>query len=112
MISFSSTRKDQICQLTTFLDYPQLRMRQSLQPLTCSSPDCFNFNKRNLLQRTSSPGDKWDNGQHTKKDINQYLELCKKTFSDKDGLIWFRLTDYNYPRTALFLLHKYQKEAL
>jgi len=42
-------------------------------------------------------------------EINQNLELCKKSFNDK---FWFQLTDYNYPCTALFLPQKYQKIAL
>ncbi len=29
-----------------------------------------------------------------------------------EGLLWVRLTDYKYPRTALLLPRKYQKEAL
>jgi hypothetical protein len=33
-------------------------------------------------------------------------------FQDKDGLLWVILTDYKYPRTALLLPKKYQKEAL
>jgi hypothetical protein len=33
-------------------------------------------------------------------------------FHDKDGLLWIRLTDYNYPWTALLLPSQYQKEAL
>jgi hypothetical protein len=48
----------------------------------------------------------------TKTDINQNLELCKKVFNDKRGLIDFQLTDYNYPCTALFLPQKYEKKSL
>jgi hypothetical protein len=33
-------------------------------------------------------------------------------FHNKDGLIWVRVTDYKYLRTALLLPRKYQKEAL
>jgi hypothetical protein len=33
-------------------------------------------------------------------------------FHDKEGILWARLTDYKYPRTALLLPKKYQKEAL
>jgi hypothetical protein len=36
----------------------------------------------------------------------------QKFFNDKEGLIWFSLTDYNYPCKALFLQQKIQKEAL
>jgi hypothetical protein len=32
-------------------------------------------------------------------------------FNNKDGLIWVRVTDYKYLRTALLLPRKYQKEA-
>jgi len=33
-------------------------------------------------------------------------------FHDKEGLLWVRLTDYSYPRMALLLPTRYQKEAL
>jgi IS30 family transposase len=33
-------------------------------------------------------------------------------FQDKNKVIWVRLTDYNYPQTALYLLAKYCKEAM
>jgi hypothetical protein len=47
-----------------------------------------------------------------KKDLTQHLEMIKKLFHNKDGLLWIWLTDYNYPGTALLLPKKYQKEAL
>ena len=37
----------------------------------------------------------------SKKDINQNLELIKKMFKDKEGILWIWLTDYNYPWTTL-----------
>jgi Integrase zinc binding domain/Integrase core domain len=33
-------------------------------------------------------------------------------FHDKDNVLWVRLMDYKYPRTALLLPKRYQKEAL
>jgi hypothetical protein len=48
----------------------------------------------------------------TKKDINQHLELMKEMLHSKDSFLWIRLTDYNYPQTALLLSNRYQKEAL
>ncbi len=48
----------------------------------------------------------------SKQDVNQHLELIKKMFHDKDSLLWVRLTDYSYPRTALLLPARYQKEAI
>jgi hypothetical protein len=33
-------------------------------------------------------------------------------FHDKESILWVRLTDYKYPRTALLLPRKHQKEAL
>jgi len=48
----------------------------------------------------------------SRKNVNQHLELIKKMFHDKEGILWVRLTNYNYPRTALLLPKKYQKEAL
>jgi hypothetical protein len=48
----------------------------------------------------------------SKKDINSHADLLKKMFHNKEGLLWVRLTDYKYPRTALLLPRKYQKKAL
>jgi len=50
--------------------------------------------------------------QLSNNDINAHLELLKKMFHEKEGLLWVQLTDYKYPRTALLLPKKYQKEAL
>jgi len=47
-----------------------------------------------------------------KKEVNTHAELLQKMFRNKDGLQWVRLTDYKYPRMALLLPKKYQKEAL
>ncbi len=43
---------------------------------------------------------------------NYHADLLKKIFHDKEGILWVQLTDYKYPRTALLLPRKYQKEAL
>jgi hypothetical protein len=45
-------------------------------------------------------------------EANSHTDLLKKMFHDKEGILWVRLTDYKYPRTALLLPRKYQKEAL
>ncbi len=47
-----------------------------------------------------------------RKDVIAHADLLKKMFHDKAGLLWVRLTDHKYPRTALLLPKKYQKEAL
>ncbi len=39
-------------------------------------------------------------------------DLLRRMFHDKVRNLWVRLTDYKYPRTALLLPKKYQKEAL
>jgi hypothetical protein len=42
-----------------------------------------------------------------------YLQvLAPKLFQDHNKIVWVRLTDYKYPRTALYLPHKYRKMAL
>ncbi len=43
---------------------------------------------------------------------NSLTDLVKRMFHDKDNILWVQLTDYKYPRTALLLPRKYQKEAL
>ncbi len=48
----------------------------------------------------------------SKKDASAHAELLQKMFHYKNGLLWVRLTDYKYLRTALLLPKKYQKEAL
>jgi hypothetical protein len=81
---------------------------------TLSNPTWQSFSKRNPYAHeilTFQSTGKWP-AYLTKKQINQNFELFHKGFQDKNGLIWFLLTDYNYPRTALLLLQKYQKEAL
>jgi hypothetical protein len=45
-------------------------------------------------------------------EANSLTDLVKRIFNDKDNVLWVQLTDYKYPRTALLLLNKYQKEAL
>lgn len=41
------------------------------------------------------------------------LEKCAhKLFQDKNKVVWIRLSDFNYPRTALWLPNKYRKMAL
>jgi hypothetical protein len=45
-------------------------------------------------------------------EANSLTDLAKRIFHDKDNIMWVRLTDYKYPRTALLLPKKYQKEAL
>ncbi len=48
----------------------------------------------------------------SKSEANYHADLMKRIFHDKDRILWVRLTDYKYPRTALLLPKKYQKEAL
>jgi hypothetical protein len=45
-------------------------------------------------------------------EADSLTNLVKRIFHDKDNILWVRLTDYKYPRTALLLPRKYQKEAL
>jgi hypothetical protein len=42
-------------------------------------------------------------------EANSLTDLVKRSFHDKDNILWVRLTDYKYPRTALLLPKKYQK---
>jgi hypothetical protein len=38
--------------------------------------------------------------------------LAEKAFQDKNKVVWVRLEDFNYPRTALNLPSRYRKEAM
>jgi len=47
-----------------------------------------------------------------KKEANYLQNLAPKLFEDNSKLVWVRLDDYIYPRTALYLPQKYRKLAL
>jgi hypothetical protein len=48
----------------------------------------------------------------SKSEANYTDDLLRRLFHDKDRILWVRLTDYKYPRMALLLPKKYQKEAI
>jgi hypothetical protein len=39
-------------------------------------------------------------------EANSLTDVVKRMFLDKDNILWIRLTDYKYPRTALLLPKK------
>jgi RNase H-like domain found in reverse transcriptase len=41
-----------------------------------------------------------------------YTAMINKLFQDKNKLVWVRLSNFNYPRTALHLPARYRKEAM
>jgi hypothetical protein len=47
-----------------------------------------------------------------KQDRAYYTVVIKKQFQDKNKVVWVRLSDFNYPRTALYLPSRYRKEAM
>jgi hypothetical protein len=47
-----------------------------------------------------------------KPDQAYYATMTEKLFQDKNKLIWVRLSDFNYPRMALYLPNRYRKEAM
>ncbi len=47
-----------------------------------------------------------------KREANYLQNLAPKFFQDNNKLVWVRLEDYKYPRTALYLPQKYRKLAL
>ncbi len=47
-----------------------------------------------------------------RQDQAYYTAMIKKLFQDKNKLVWVRLNDFNYPRTALYLPTMYRKEAM
>ena len=48
----------------------------------------------------------------SKQDQAYYKTLTDKVFQDKNKVVWIRLNDFNYPRTALYLPSRYRKEAM
>jgi hypothetical protein len=77
-------------------------------------PDLKDLQKENKqlqnMNRFRTHG-QWPEGL-PKSEANYLQNLAPKLFQDKNGIIWIRLDDYKYPRTALFLLEKYRKLAL
>jgi len=47
-----------------------------------------------------------------KQDQAYYKILLERVFQDKNKLVWARLDDFKYPRTALYLPARYRKEAM
>jgi Integrase zinc binding domain len=47
-----------------------------------------------------------------KQDRTYFKNLAGKAFQDKNKVVWIRLEDFNYPRTALYLPSQYRKEAM
>jgi RNase H-like domain found in reverse transcriptase/Integrase zinc binding domain len=47
-----------------------------------------------------------------KQDQAYYTAMIEKLFQDKNKIVWIRLNDFNYPRTALYLPTRYRKEAM
>ena len=47
-----------------------------------------------------------------KSEANYLQNLAPKIFQDAHNIVWIRLDDYKYPRTALFLPERYRKRAL
>ncbi len=50
--------------------------------------------------------------QISKQEANYLQTLAPKLFQDHNKIVWVRLSDYKYPRTALYLPQKYRKLAL
>jgi hypothetical protein len=48
----------------------------------------------------------------TKRQIISLLVLAQKVFFNKNNLAWIHVEDYKYPKTALWLMEFYRKEAL
>ncbi len=53
----------------------------------------------------------WPDGL-PKSEANYLKNLAIKLFQDANNILWIRLDNYKYPRTALFLPEKYRKLAL
>ena len=47
-----------------------------------------------------------------KQDQAYYVAMIDKLFQDKNKVVWVRLNDFKYPRTALYLPTRYRKEAM
>ncbi len=48
----------------------------------------------------------------SKQEASYLQNLAPKLFQDHNKIVWVRLSDYKYPRTALYLPQKYRKLAL
>ena len=67
----------------------------------------------NILQgiQTFQNTGKWPS-TISRQDQAYYTAMIDKLFQDKNKLVWVRLSDFNYPRTALYLPTRYRKEAM
>jgi IS30 family transposase len=48
----------------------------------------------------------------SRQDQTYFKNLAEKAFQDKNKVVWIRLMDFNYPRTALHFSPRYRKEAM
>jgi hypothetical protein len=77
-------------------------------------PDLIDLQKADTdLQRMNyfRVNGKWQEDV-SKADAKYLQNLAIKLFQDAHNVVWIRLDDYKYPRTALYLPEKYQKMAL
>ena len=96
--------------------------RQHSQPSVSSLTEAFDPFQPDLLELQKQDDDlqilsaylrsgKW-NQNIPKQRLNMLTKVVHRVFQDKNKLIWVRLDDYDYPRTALWLPSKYRKAAL
>ena len=95
-----STKQDHLAEITTCFD----PFQPELLDLQKSDPDLQKMNHFRLKGE-------WPAGV-SKADANYLQNLAVKLFQDANKIVWIRLDDYQYPRTALFLPEKYRKMAL
>jgi len=104
-----STKRDQTCWRTTSPDFwAQKKPSQAFDPFQA---DVFDLQMQDEDLQMLQTKKEWPNNL-SKQDKTYFKNLAEKTFQDKNKVVWIRLTDFYYPRTALYLPSWYRKEAM
>ncbi len=95
-----STRSNEVCEITEGFD----PFQPDLLDLQRGDEQLQNMNHFRIHGKWLHP--------IPKKEANYLQNLAPKLFQDHNKIVWVRLDDYKYPRTALYLPQKYRKLAL
>ncbi len=108
-----STKRDPTCQPITYQDFQaQKKTLQAFRPSIHSSLYELQMTDETLQAiQTFRNTNQWPQ-TIPRQDQAYYTTMIDKLFQDKNKVVWVRLNDFSYPRTALYLPTRYWKEAM
>jgi len=98
-------------QVDKISDYFKPAELDTIDPFKSDLRDLQMKDKDLQLLNTFLNTGKWDNSMQ-KQHIKRLEFFVNRVFQDKHKIVWVRIYDNNYPRTALWLPEKYRKQAI